>query len=359
MRLSTTILPIALFALAAAPQGGLAQEAPKTAEQVYKNIVQLKGTPADQLPAAMQFISSALGVQCTFCHVQNDFASDERPAKKTARAMMEMTANINKESFRGRQAVTCESCHRGAMQPVSIPPVTETDAEPTPPARPAQQAGAPTADQIVEKYIAAAGGADAIRKLTSREAKGKVIASGTETPIELFMKAPNLRMSISKGSNGDSYTVFDGAAGWMGTAGHAARSMTAAESWAAGIDAEFELPLRLKEMFPQLRRSRPETINGVECETLFGTAQGHPPVRLWFDAKSGLLVRLVRYADTPMGRNPTQIDYSDYREVDGVKIPFRWMLSRPVARFTIQLTEVKNNVPVDAAKFTKPSGEIK
>jgi len=82
-------------------------------------------------------------------------------------------------------------------------------------------------------------------------------------------------------------------------------------------------------------------------------------VRLYFDGKSGLLVRLVRFADTPMGRNTTQIDYSDYRESGGIQVPFRWTLSRPVARFTIQLSEVKSNVAIDSAKFAKPSGEIK
>jgi hypothetical protein len=108
-------------------------------------------------------------------------------------------------------------------------------------------------------------------------------------------------------------------------------------------------------MFPQLRRGRPEEINGVPCEVLNAVGPGRPPVRFYFDAKTGLLVRLVRYADTPLGRNPTQIDYADYRENDGVKTPLRWTLSRPNGRFTIQIAEVKNNVPLDDAKFAKPA----
>jgi hypothetical protein len=348
--------------LAASPFAVFAQDAaaPKTAEQVYKNIIELKGTPADQLQPAMQFISAALGVNCTFCHVQGNFAADDKAPKKTARAMMQMTAMINKESFHGRQQITCESCHRGAMHPVAVPPVVDSDA-PSAPATPAgpPPEGGPTPDQIVEKYISAVGGADAIHKITSRTAKGDVIVEGQKTPIELFLKAPNLRLSISKNSSGDSYTSFDGAAGWMGTAGHSPRSMTPTESWAAGIDAEFYLPLRLKEMFPQMRRARREPVNGAECEVLAGTAPEHPPVRLYFDAKTGLLTRLVRFADTPMGRNATQIDYADYRDSGGVKIPFRWTLSRPIARFTIQLNEVKTNVEIDSARFAKPTGEVK
>jgi hypothetical protein len=160
-------------------------------------------------------------------------------------------------------------------------------------------------------------------------------------------------------ANSDSFTAFDGTSGWLGNTGRPARDMSAAESGAAALDAEFYLALRLKEIFPQLRRGRPEQIGGVECETLNGTGPGRPPVRLYFDKNSGLLVRIVRYAETPLGRNPTQIDYDDYRSVDAVRIPFRWTLARPNGRFTIQITDVKNNVPVDDGKFSKPADAVK
>ena len=331
--------------------------ASKAAEEVYKNIVQLKGTPADQLMPAMQFMASSLGAECAFCHVQGQMESDDKPAKKTARAMIAMTAAINKDAFRGQLQVTCFSCHRGALRPVNTPPVLETDA----PARPglaplAPAASSATVDQIVEKYVAALGGVDAIRKVTSRIMKGTIAVGGSEMPIELFTKAPNKRVSIS---NGQSFTAFDGTAGWMGNTGRPARDMSAAESEAAGLDAEFSLALRLKEIFPQLRRGHPETIGGVECETLNGNGPGRPSVRLYFDRNSGLLLRMVRYAETPVGRNATQIDYADYREMDGVKSPFRWTLSRTNGRFTIQIAEARNNAVVDDARFLKPDGEVK
>lgn len=336
----------------------------KTAEQVYKNIIQLKGTPADQLTPAMQFISASLGVDCEFCHVQGKFELDDKRAKKTAREMMAMTAAINKNSFGGRQQVTCNSCHRGSERPVAVPAVLESDA----PARPATPgttpaSPAPTADDIVAKYIAAVGGADAMKKITSRIETGKILVGGNAIPIEVITKAPNKRISITNNPNGHSITAFDGTVGWLGstsgTTGRSAREMSAAESWAAGLDAEFYLAMRLKEIFPQIRRGRPEEIAGVMCESLNATAPGHPPVRLSFDQKSGLLMRMVRFADTPMGRNPTQIDYADYRETDGVKIPDRWTLSRPNGRFTIQIDEVKDNAPVEDARFAKPSAEVK
>jgi len=361
MGICRIILVAAAASAGLAPQSARAQAADaKTAEQVFKNIIQLKGTPADQVQPAMQFIAASLGVDCAFCHVQGKMEADDKGAKRTARDMMAMTAAINTNSFRGQRQVPCYSCHRGSTRPVNVPSVLESDAPTTPAAAPgAPQAQAATVDQILEKYVAAIGGADAMKKVTSRVMTGKILAGGSETPIDVITKAPNMRVSITHNSTGDSFTAFDGTAGWLGSTGHAAREMSAAESAASGLDAEFYLGLRVKELFPQLRRGRPETVAGAECEILNGTASGRPAVRLYFDKSSGLLVRMVRYADTPMGRNPTQIDYADYRDAGGVKIPFRWTLSRPNARFTIQIAEVKSNAPVDDGRFAKPAGDVK
>ena len=212
---------------------------------------------------------------------------------------------------------------------------------------------------MIQKYVAAIGGVDAIRKITSRVAKGAILVGGSQTPIEVLTKAPNKRVTITHAGASDSFTAFDGNSGWMGSTGRTAREMTPAESGASALDAEFAIAVRLKELFPQIRRGHPEQIGGAMCESLMGTGPGRPPVRLYFDQTSGLLVRMVRYAETPVGRNPTQIDYADYRDADGVKIPFRWTLSRLNGRFTIQIADVKSNVPIDDARFAKPVGEVK
>lgn len=362
---------IALFAAAVATQPAHAQHdgaapppANKNAEEVYKNITQLKGVPSDQLGPAMTFISASLGVDCAFCHVPGKFELDEKPAKKTAREMMAMQASINKASFAGRNQVTCYSCHRGSARPVAIPPVQESDTIVSKEAMPAPAAPgtAPTADDIIAKYTAAAGGADAMKKITDRVERGQILVAGKATPIEVFTKAPNKRVSITHNGDSDSYTAYDGTIGWLASTGRAAREMSPAEGGAASLDAEFYLPLRLKEIFPQLRRGRPETIDGVECEVLNGSGPagfGRPTTRLYFDKKTGLLVRMIRYAETPLGRIPTQIDYADYRDADGVKIPFRWTLARVNGRFTIQIANAKSNLALDDAKFAKPDGPIK
>jgi photosynthetic reaction center cytochrome c subunit len=120
------------------------------------------------------------------------------------------------------------------------------------------------------------------------------------------------------------------------------------------MDADLQFAEHLKGMFSEAQVRGKETIGDHESYFVAGQREGKTPLRLYFDAQSGLLVRLVRYGETPFGRLPTQIDYADYREVGEVKMPFRWTLARPGGRFTIQLSEVKQNVPVDDAKFVKP-----
>jgi outer membrane lipoprotein-sorting protein len=332
---------------------GQAPEA-KTAAQMYKNITELKDIPADQLMPAMQFISVSLGVQCDTCHVAGKPEADDKRAKKTAREMIAMTMAINKNAFKGQTQVTCYSCHRGSERPVAIPPVMEADAPAKTEAAPTARVAPPPADGIIDKYVAAVGGADAIKKVTSRVGTGVILTGGKETPIEVFTKAPNMRITITHAASGDSSTAFDGKIGWMGSAGRPAREMAPADAAGSALDSEFYLPLRMKEIFTQLRPGRPDKIGDVPVATLTGTRQGLPPVRFFFDTNTGLLLRMVRYTENPLGRMPVQIDYADYRDVDGVKTPFRWTLSRPNGRFTIQLNSVKANVPIEDAKFAKP-----
>ena len=201
------------------------------AAPAYKNLTVLKDVPADQIGPAMQFMTTSLGVECAFCHVQGKMEADDKGAKKTAREMITMTNEINKTHFGGRQQITCNSCHRGAARPVAIPPVMETDAMPAKPAAPpasapgaAQAVTPPTAAQIIAKYTEALGGEANIRKVTSRVMKGNILTGGQQTPIEVLSKAPNKRVSITHMGSSDSFTAFDGNTGWMGNTGRPARA---------------------------------------------------------------------------------------------------------------------------------------
>jgi photosynthetic reaction center cytochrome c subunit len=340
-----------------------ANAGPKTAEQQYKNIQVLKGIPADQLIPAMQFIAASLGVECEFCHVRDAFEKDDKKSKQTARKMMEMMFAINADDFESHREVTCYSCHRGNIRPVAIPPVMSEAVVP-PSSEPAQTAqaegaetrivGGPTAEDLLDKYLQAAGGAVAIDKVTTRVMKGTITFGDRKVPIEIFSKDPDKRISFTHTPDGDSVTAFDGKEGWLAAPKRAMHAMHGSDTDAAAMDADLHFPDHLKGLLSKPEVKGKETIDGHDAYFVQGDREGKPPLKLYFDEKSGLLVRLIRYGDTPLGLLPTQVDYADYREVDGVKIPFRWTLARPGGRFTIQLTDVKQNIPVDDAKFAKP-----
>jgi|SRR5277367_2518759 len=355
----STVLAIA----GAKAQSGAAPQAPapKLAEEQFKNIKVLKGVPADQIFPAMNFITASLGVECEYCHVRGDrgldFDKDDKKTKVTARKMMEMMFAINKDNFEGHHEVTCYSCHRGAADPVGTPIITDEEPKPEP-----AHGGAPSdakpvlppADQLLDKYLNAIGGGSALQKVSSRVEKGKIIAGGQQSPIEVYAKAPDKRMSIAHLPNGESVTAFDGKQGWLGNPGRPPHMMTAAENDAVRIDSDLHFAANVKTLYKKFTVVPGEKIDGHDTYLVIGRNEGQPPLRLYFDQQSGLLLRLVRYAETPLGRNPTQIDYADYRDADGVKIPYRWTLARPGNRFTIQIDQVQQNVPVDDAKFTPP-----
>jgi photosynthetic reaction center cytochrome c subunit len=353
-----------------APVASPAPTGPKKAEAQFKNIQVLKGVPADQVIPSMQFITASLGVECDFCHVQGAFDKDDKKPKKTARKMMEMMFAINKDNFEGQRDVTCYSCHRGSTVPVVTPIISgeETTTTKTPGAMPMRKPeeeevakpSGPTADELIDKYIQALGGAQAIEKITSRVATGTIDFGGASYPIDVYSKDPEMRASFVHMADGESITAFNGHEGWTGATGRPARDMRGPDIDGASIDADLYLATHLKQMFSKVEvrgeARGTEKVDNQGAYLVVGTRDGKTPLHLYFDMQSGLLLRLVRYSETPFGLLPTQVDYADYREVDGVKVAYRWTLARPSGRFTIQAKELKQNVPVDDAKFAKPAG---
>jgi hypothetical protein len=173
-------------------------------------------------------------------------------------------------------------------------------------------------------------------------------------PIEIFTKAPDKRISLMHTPNGDSITAFDGHSGWLGAPGRPPREMASSENDAARLDADLHFATDIPKLFQQIRVGRREKIGDKDTTVLMAMREGQPPVKLYFDKQSGLLVRMVRYTETALGRNPTQIDYADYRDSGGTKTPFRWTIARPGGRFTIQVDEAQSNVPIDDQKFARP-----
>jgi outer membrane lipoprotein-sorting protein len=218
----------------------------------------------------------------------------------------------------------------------------------------------PSAEAVLDKYIAAIGGAARAASLTSFTAKGTSVGygpDGEQRPLEMFAKGPNQRTTIVRTPSGDSTTSFDGRNGWIAAPHRPVPVLALAGADLDGLrlDVELSFPSRIKQVASQWRVGLATSIDDREVQVVQGTGSGGALVSLFFDVESGLLVRQIRYVDSPVGRIPTQVDYADYREVSGVKVPFRWTVTWLDGRDTIELSEVRANVPIDAARFGRPA----
>ena len=340
-----------------APFSAVSQGVPsrpeKTAEQVYKNIQVFKGLPASQLDADMAFISGSLGVRCNYCHV-NPFEKDDKPTKQTARKMIRMVFDLNRGSFNGQGAVSCFTCHRGRPQPESVPSVGQNLWQPSAPA--AKDAPLPSLDQILERYVRAVGGSQAIERVTSRVMKGsRVGADGVLVPEEVYAKAPNKLLTVTSYPKLVFRTGFNGTQGWA-VANQEGRDLPEELLAQLRREAEFYKETRLKEIYPKMIVLGRASVGGREAYVVEATPAGvGGPEKLYFDAQTGLLVRKYAETKTALGRFPTQTDYEDYREVDGVRLPFtiRWAI--PGRVWGRKIAEVTQNVPLDDALFNSPT----
>ena len=364
---ATAIIVGCLIGVAIARGQTTSGQKPLMAEDVFKNVQVLKGIPVNEFMGTMGIFSAALGMSCEDCHTASDrswevYAADTNPRKRMARRMVLMMAEINRANFGGRQVVTCYTCHRASDRPVVTPNLSTLYAE-----RPAdvpdiiaQSAAAPPVEQVFDKYIRALGGAERLATVTSFIAVGTSVGYGPEGDkrwFEVFAKAPNQRTAITHTLDGDHITTFDGRAGWIAGPHRPVPvlALTGHDLDGLKLDADLAFPARIKEALGQWRAGSPATIDDGDVDVVQGTGAAGAIATLYFDKSSGLLVRQVRYSQSPVGRIPTQIDYADYRDVSGIKMPFRWTVIWLDGRDTVQLDEVRMNVPIDAAKFARPA----
>jgi len=353
-----------------------AQQEDKYVEQVQKNIQVLKGLHSSQLLPVMHFMRTSLGVRCDYCHVAENgkYWMDDKPAKQTARKMLEMVASINKDNFGGRPVVTCNTCHRGSPRPIGVPAIGQgafTDTtradDPAPVSAPL-----PTAEQVFDKYSEALGGADVVAKIKTRMTKitslrPKLINSGTpkaamlnrgETwTVETFHKAPNKYLTVTTTPNGVIYQGFNGTVGWIKTVKDQ-RQMTTVELEWIKRQADLYDNLKLKERYSKASVTTREKLGDHEVYVVEAQSVGNKAERLYFDVKTGFLLRRIVFTEIKLGLDPEQTDYEDYRAVDGVWIPFTVRTSYLDDNHygtTRTLTEIKQNVPLDDQRFDPPA----
>lgn len=330
----------------------------KTAGEAFKNIEVLKEIPANQLIPAMQFITYSLGVECSYCHVEGALDKDDKKPKQKARKMMQMMAAINRDNFDSKQAVTCNSCHRGAPRPLAIPVIAENGPRPPFESAPAENnvaVDAPPAEQIIAKYVDSIGGAANLAKIITREEKGGINISGRTLPIEILTSTGNKRLTVIHLPNGDSITAYDGASGWTSAPNRPVFEISAAEVASVKAELDLQLPLHIKQLFDEVKVVAPEKVGDRETYVVAGFNSGEIAAKFYFDKDSSYLLRILRYTKSLLGRNPTQIDYADYRTQDGIKIPFQQTIARPNSRLIVKIEEAKFNVPVDDKKFARPA----
>ena len=368
--LKTVVIALSIaWALGAALAAQNPPQAVPMAESVFKNVQVLKGIPVDEFMATMGFFAAAVGLNCTDCHVDESGGSwakyaDDNDLKRTTRRMIQMVTALNKASFGGRQMVTCNTCHRGNSRPNVMPSLAQLYASPPPdePGDPVEQApGQPSPDQVLDKYIQAIGGAQRAAAFTSFTAKGTYLGfdDAEKRTLEIFAKAPSQRATITRSADGPSTTIVDGASGWIAGLENERPlpliAITGQELDGVRLEAELSFPSRIKQALGKWRTGPPAVLGDREVRVVQGNTPGGGTVTLCFDSESGLLVRLVRFTESPVGRLVTQVDYTNYRDVAGVKMPFKWTVSWLNGRSVYELTDVQPNAAIAASRFARPA----
>lgn len=364
----------AVCSIPAAPAHGQAGPAasgdkPLMSDQAFKNVQVLKGIPVNEFMEEMGFFSASLTANCTTCHGDESAGSWDKyavdtPMKQMTRKMVLMMNGINQSYFGGKREVTCYSCHHGDDKPRVTPTVADVYATPPPPEDPdtllPAARGERTADQILDGYIRALGGEQKLANLKSFEAKGTSEGYAEEKiPVQIYAKAPDERAIFSQSPSGLRVQAYNGSTAWVLAPTDDKPvplvQLTADDLEGAKLDAALFFPTELKQTLMDWRVGFPTQIGDTDVDVVQGSMNGRTPVNFYFDKKTGLLMRVVRYADTKVGLYSTQTDLSDYRDVAGVKMPYHIVVAWMDGRADMILSQIQPNVSIDQMKFDKPA----
>jgi hypothetical protein len=388
------VASLTVRANAGAAQQGAPPRPPEpgeTAGHYFKNVQVLKDVPADQFLLTMQYVAASLGVQCNHCHVQGANDRDDKETKKTARQMIKMVTTINDTQFEGRSVLSCASCHNGRAKPLRTPPlVSEMTAEESARARAARgrgfgggrgegggrggeggRAGEPgrgqmeppapakpteTVDQVVAKYVQALGGRQALENVKSRIMAGTITSRDLQSfPVTVQEKSTGeYRIEIASQPNA-TIRAFNGKTGWtVGGFNNQVRDLAGFQLQQALRLADLALALRINERYDGLSVSRYADVDGKAAIVLTGRPQADVTEQLFFDRESGLLLRRSVATRTGLGELPEQVDYSDYREVNGVQMPFAVRHATWNNLAIEKFVDVKVNAQIADEQFARP-----
>lgn len=227
---------------------------------------------------------------------------------------------------------------------------------------------AQTADEIIEKHLAATGGRAALAKLNSRVSNG-TISVGTPVgelkgTIEVSQKRPNKTRTLIKidasaigGGQITSDQRFDGTSGYVLDSFNGNRDITGdqLEAMKAG---SFPTPfLDYKEHGMTATLGNREKVDSRDAYVVQLTPKTGPAVKAFFDAENFLLVKTIISVNVPQLGGPIEqvVEFSDFHDVDGIKIPYLTKSSNPVQTVVATVTDVKQNVDINDSSFAKPA----
>jgi len=359
---------IATAARQAAPA---AAASPQMSETFFKDIRVLKGIPVDEFIDTMGMFAAATAKDCTGCHSPQildgkpEAFAIETPMIQKARFMVGMMNTINRNFFGNQKRVSCFTCHSNTSAPQNVPNMAIQYGDPVDNPSSlefivASGSNPSQIDGVFAKYLDALGGAQRLNAVTSFAATGTYAGWDTglsEVPVEIFAKAPEQYATVAHRTEGDSVWTYDGQNAWevsINAALPSAIPLTKGNLDGAKLEAIVALaPARLRQAFARWQITK-GLIDDKPVQVLRGSNPGQQPVNFYFD-NAGLLVRLLRWNETLVGPVATQYDFSDYRDVAGVKRPFRWVKTSTRNQVTMVIKEMRPNVAIDAARFARPT----
>jgi hypothetical protein len=249
-------------------------------------------------------------------------------------------------------ALTCFAAVAAQAQtPASTPPPTESKTA----------APLPSADEVLKHYVAAIGGREAWSKLHTRVSKGTIeipAMNNLSGTIEVHMKAPNSILVVINLGGAVIQQGFDGTTAWSDDPKNGQRELAGGELEDERRESDFDHALDLKKLYSNITVTGREKIGDHDTFVIQATPiSGGEPDKLYFDATSGLEVRSVNHRHTPEGPLEFTADIKDYRDVDGIKLPFTVEQTSAQSAFTIKFTEVTHNQELADSQFAKPASE--
>jgi zinc protease len=238
-------------------------------------------------------------------------------------------------------------------------PATTTQAPATAPAVSSPAAALPSADQILDKYIAAIGGEAAWHKLNSRLSKGtiEIPAMSLSGTVEVHDKAPGSSLAVVSLGGATFQRGCDGTTAWSDDPQNGLRTLSGAEAEDSKRQADFYHQINMRKYYSNWKVTGTEKIGDHDAYVVEATSLAGDVDKMYFDTQSGLMLRAITTLHTAQGAAVIQSELSDYRDTDGIKLPFSVHQSSAQTEYTITFSEVHHNVDLSDGQFAKPAAQ--